>query len=101
MELLQDLSLMISVIGILATLVSVITEVTKSIGFSDKIPTSLQVLVNSLLVTPISLLALLSYYGIVIEWFMIFASFFAAFVVAFVSMYGWEKFFEISERLKR
>ena len=37
-------------------------------------------------------------FKIALDWFMVFASFIAAFIVALVSMDGWEKFYELKER---
>ena len=38
---------------------------------------------------------------VAIEWFMVFASFIAAFIVALVSMDGWERVTELAEKLIR
>ena len=45
-----NLSIVMIVVAVLCTVISVITEFTKEIGFLKKIPTSLQVLVLSLIV---------------------------------------------------
>lgn len=88
------------VIGILAAVVSIITQVTKEIAFLNRIPTSLQVLVLSLILCPAALVAACQYFRIVITWYMVFGSFIAAFVVALVAMGGWEKVREIWNRTK-
>ncbi len=49
------------------------------------------VIILSLILCPVCLLGLAAYYGVAIEWFMVFASFIAAFIVALVSMDGWER----------
>ena len=88
------------VIGILAAVVSIITQVTKEIAFLNRIPTSLQVLVLSLILCPVVLVAACQYFRIVITWYMVFGAFIAAFVVALVAMGGWEKVREIWNRTK-
>lgn len=94
------LSFLLVVAGILSTVVQVITELTKGIGPLKRVSTELQVILTSLVLTPATVLALLQYYGIAVEWFMVFASFIAAFVIAYVSMYGWEKLNGIYQRMK-
>lgn len=98
MEIFKDVSNLVLFIGILALLVSVITEVIKKLEFLKKIPTALVVIVVSLILCPVSVVMLAAYFGIVLEWFMVFASFIAAFIVALVSMDGWERMAELAGR---
>lgn len=100
MEKFTDISFLLVVAGILATVVQVITELTKKIKPFDRISTELQVLVTSLILTPVTMFAMAQYYNVVIEWFMVFASIIAAFVIAYVAMYGWEKLSSIYQRMK-
>lgn len=51
---LQNGAVILTIIGILATFVTIVTEFTKSWGFLDRIPTSLQVLAVSMLVSVLS-----------------------------------------------
>lgn len=88
-------------IGGLCFIISVITEVTKDISFLYRIPTSLQVIVLSLVLTPITLIGYASYKGYTIAWYMVFGAIIVGFVVAFVTMYGWEKLNDIWIRFKR
>ena len=95
-----DFSWIVLFIGVLAFVVSVITEALKKWQWFDKkVPTALVVLILSLILCPASMLGLMSYYGMPIEWYMVFASFIAAFVVALVSMDGWERVTELAEKL--
>lgn len=88
-------------LGALAFVISIITEVTKSIGFLNKIPTSLQVIILSLVLTPLAVIAYSSYAEITLTWYMIVGSVVAGFFVAFICMYGWEKFSEIYNKFKK
>ena len=76
----------------------------KKVGGKPKTRTiskSLTVIILSLILCPVCLLGLAAYYGVAIEWFMVFASFIAAFIVALVSMDGWERVTELAEKLIR
>ena len=97
---LQYVSYLLIAIGVMAFIVSVITQVIKSWPGLDKLPTSAVVIVLSLVLCPLALLALLSYLGQVITWYMVFACMIAAFIVALVAMGGWEKIAEIWQRTK-
>lgn len=101
MEKFTDISFLLLVAGVLATVVQVITEMTKEIGPLKKTSTELQVILTSLVLTPVTMVALAQYYKVPIEWFMVFASFIAAFIIAYVSMYGWEKLSGIYQRMKK
>lgn len=92
------LSLMI--LGGLAFLISVITEVTKNLGFLKRIPTDLQVIVLSILLCQVSYFGYISSFKIQFEWYYCAAAFMASFIVAFVAMYGWEKLTTLYKRFK-
>lgn len=97
----NNVTLIVAAIGVLAFVISIITQVTKEIGFMKKIPTALEVLVLSLILTPVTLFGYASYLNICLEWYMIAASVVAGFVVAFVCMFGWEKLVKLYERFKK
>lgn len=96
----QNFSRLVMLIGVLAFLVSVITEVIKRWEWLDsRLPTAAVVILLSLIICPAVILGLLAYYGLVIEWYMVFASFIAAFIVALVAMDGWDKLTDLADRL--
>lgn len=86
-----SLTTIIMLIGVAAFLVAVFTEVTKEIGFLKRIPTDLQVLVVSLVISIVGYFALATHYQIVFIWYHIVVAVIIGFLVAFVSMFGWEK----------
>ena len=89
-------------IGIMAFIVSCVTEALKHIRWLDKrVPTSVVVLVLSLVFCPVGFAGLAKYYHFALDWFMVFASFIAAFIVALVSMDGWDKVDELKSRFIR
>ena len=100
-NLIDDFAIFITIINFLAFVVSVITQVTKELYFLSRIPTSLQVIVLSVILTPASYIAYAQYTYMQIHWYMIAASVIAGFFVAFVSMFGWDKLSEIYNRIKQ
>ena len=84
-----DVSQIVLFIGVMAFIVSIITEALKKwTWFDKKVPTALTVIILSLILCPVCLLGLAAYYGVAIEWFM-------------VSMDGWERVTELAEKLIR
>lgn len=96
--LLQNLTLIMAVIGVLAFVVSVITQVFKGVGALAKIPTDILVFVLSIVLTVIAYVAYMDYIQQTVNWYMFIVAVIAGFMVAFVSMYGWEKFSELWKR---
>lgn len=94
-----DVSVAVAFVGLMAFLVSVITEGLKRIKWiEERIPTAITVIVLSLVLCPTSLIALFAWMKQPSEWEEVFASFLAAFVVALVAMDGWEKIRELADR---
>lgn len=94
----QYVSYVLIAIGVMAFLVSVITQVIKAWPGLDKLPTSAVVIVLSLVLCPACLAAMFYWQGRPIEWYMVFACILAAFIVALVAMDGWERLKEIWDR---
>lgn len=92
-----NMTAILAVIGALAFIVSVITQVFKGVGVLSKIPTDILVLVLSIGITVTAFVAYMQYIQQTIIWYMILAGF----LVAFVAMYGWEKFAELWSRFKK
>lgn len=88
-------------VAIICTLISVITEFTKEIGFLKKIPTDLQVLALSIMVCVVAFFAYISYAGIVFVWYYLVAVIFAAFIIAIICCKGWDYLIGIWKRFYR
>lgn len=102
MNVFTDVSQIILFIGIMAFCVSCITEALKKWSwFNKRVPTALNVILISLILCPTCLIGLLIYHEVMIEWYMIFASIVAAFIVALISLDGWERINEIWKRSVR
>lgn len=93
--LMQYITYALGGIGILAFLVSVVVQVIKEMPVLKKIQTNVVALGVALILTPTAVIVLCVYYKIVIEWYYVFASFLAAFIVYLVSTGGWERITEI------
>lgn len=92
---------LVAIVGVLAFLVSVITQVFKGVSFLSKIPTDILVFVLSIGLTVVVFIAYMQYIQQAILWYMILAAIIAGFIVAFVAMYGWEKFSELWKRFNK
>lgn len=90
----------LALLGALAFLVSIVVQVIKELPGLTKIPTCIVALVTSLVLCPVALVVLCTYFKIVITWYYVFAAFLAAFVVYLVATGGWEKIKEIWDRTK-
>ena len=98
--LMQYATLALIVIGILAFLVSVITQVIKEMPWISKIQTNAVALVISLILCPLAVVILCIWLGITIVWYYIIGAVIAAFIVYLVATGGWEKVSEMWNRTK-
>ena len=92
---------LLAVVGALAFMVSIITQVFKGVGVLSKVPTDILVFVLSIGLTVIAFVAYMQYIQMAIVWYMVVAAIMAGFIVAFVAMYGWEKFSELWQRFNK
>ena len=92
---------LLAVVGALAFMVSIITQVFKGVGVLSKVPTDILVFVLSIGLTVIAFVAYMQYIQMAIVWYMVIAAIMAGFIVAFVAMYGWEKFSELWQRFNK
>lgn len=98
---LQNGAVILTIIGAMATFVTIVTEFTKSWGFLDRIPTSLQVLAVSMLVSILSVVIYVQMQKAEMVWYYIVGAIVLGWIVAYVSMYGWEKLTEMWGRFKK
>ncbi len=87
-------------VGVLAFLVSMITQVLKELPKVKEIQTSVVALAVSMLLCPLAVIIVCQYFRIVIVWYYVFASFIAAFIVYLVATGGWERVTEMWNRTK-
>lgn len=91
----------ITAVGVIAAIVSIITEMTKEIGFLKKIPTILQVIILSVVLWIVAYLAACGMNYITFTWYYLAAAMVAGFITAYVSSYGWEKLNDAFKRYKK
>lgn len=96
----QLLTYLLIAIGGLAFLVSGITQTIKEMPWFKKIQTNAVALAVALILCPAAVIIVCQYFKIVIEWYYIFASFIAAFIVYLVSTGGWERVSAMWKRTK-
>ena len=101
MELLmQYITYALTSIGVLAFLVSIITQVIKEMPGLKNIQTNAVALVIALILCPLAVVILCIYLRIAIMWYYIVGSVIAAFLVYLVATGGWEKVAEMWNRTK-
>lgn len=97
----NSITSLVAVVGALAFMVSVITQVFKGVGALSKLPTDILVFALSIGLTLVAFVAYMQHIQQAILWYMVVAAIMAGFIVAFVAMYGWEKFSELWERFNK
>jgi len=93
--------MIVGMLGLLAFLTSVVTEVLKHLPLFRYAPTDLVVVLVAQLLTMTSFLWYMAHTGTDIHWYSIVATVTVGFVVTFIAMYGWEKFEDFWFRHKR
>lgn len=98
--LMQYVTYALMAVGVLAFLVSIITQVIKEMPYLKNIQTNAVALAVALILCPVAVVIACQYFKIVITWYYVFASFIAAFIVYLVSTGGWERVAEMWDRTK-
>lgn len=93
------ISVLIFFVSVCAFFTALIVEGLKSISAIDRLPTKLVVYIVAVVLTTPIFVAMMAFLKQPIEWFMVFGSFLASFVVAKVSMNGWDDITELKNRL--
>lgn len=88
------------IIGVIAALTSIITEVTKECGFLAKIPTNAQVSVLAIVLTIVAYFVLNAMGYLPLTWYFILAAVIIGFITALVAMKGWAVVIDIFKRNK-
>lgn len=97
----NNLALVIGFIGVMAFMLNIIVELTKDLPVIKNIPTVAYVLILSPTLCLLSYFGYISHTGMNIVWYMVTAVIIGSFVVAYVAMYGWEKFYELWKRFNK
>lgn len=90
----MELSLVVTIFGILVAVTNAIVQVTKKATW-DKLPTNLLALIVAIVLTLVVGLAYLQITGVIILWYMVAALIVAGWLVAYAAMFGFDKLREI------
>lgn len=89
-----DISVLITVLGVLVALTNIIVEVLKKVTY-DKLPTNVVAVLVAIVLTILAGLALFQIKSIVVTWYLILALVVLGFMVAYAAMFGFDKLKEI------
>ena len=90
----MDMSVIITIIGVLVAITNIIVEVTKKATW-DKIPTNVLALIVAVVLTLAAGIAYFQIKAIPVTWYMIAALIVLGFMVAYAAMFGFDKLREI------
>lgn len=91
---------LILIIGALVAVTNIIVEVVKKLTW-DKIPTNILATIVSIVLTLLAFFAYVSYAGLTIVWYWVAAAVIVGMFVAYAAMFGFDKFQEAAEALKK
>jgi hypothetical protein len=100
-ELLSYIPLIVSILCVMAFIVSVIVQVTKEVWLFQKIPTKTWTLIVSIVICPITYLAYIAYINMQLTWYYLIAIIISGFPVSYIATYGWDSFNDLWKRFKR
>lgn len=85
-----DMSVILSIVGVLVALTNIIAQVLKKATW-EKIPTNILVIVISMVLTLVAFFAYCSIKSIAIAWYMVAGAIVLGFLVAYAAMFGFDK----------
>ena len=95
----NDISMLIPVIGVLVALTNIVVEVIKKITW-DKFPTNLVATIVAEVLTLVAFYAYTSYKSINVVWYSVVSAIVVGIMVAYAAMFGFDKLKEILHSLK-
>ena len=88
-------------LGLAAFITSVIVEITKKVKPFSLIPTQLWCMLVALLVCVVGYLGYSAYAAMPVRWYFVACVIVAAFIVAYIAMYGWDTLKSLYERFNK
>ena len=95
----NDISMLIPIIGALVALTNIVVEVIKKITW-DKFPTNLVATIVAEILTIVTFFAYTSYKSINVVWYSVVSAIVVGIMVAYAAMFGFAKLKEILHSLK-
>lgn len=99
MDSVLNLSVILSIVGVLVVLTNIITQVFKKLTW-EKMPTNILVVIISMTLTLVAFFAYCQINAIVITWYMIVAAVILGFLVAYAAMFGFDKLKEVLNQIE-
>ena len=90
MENFADLSVILSIVGVLVVLTNIVVQVLKKLTW-DKLPTNALVVVIAMVLTLAAFFAYCQIKSIAVVWYMVVAAVVLGFMVAYAAMFGFDK----------
>lgn len=100
MDSVLNLSVILSIVGVLVVLTNIIVQVLKKLTWG-KMPTNILVVIISMALTLLSFFAYCEIEAVTIVWYMIVAAVVLGFLVAYAAMFGFDKLKEVLTQLDR
>lgn len=99
MDSVLNLSVILSIVGVLVVLTNIITQVLKKLTW-EKMPTNILVVIISMALTLVAFFAYCQIKAIAIVWYMIVAAVILGFLVAYAAMFGFDKLKEVLNQIE-
>lgn len=99
MDSVLNLSVILSIVGVLVVLTNIITQVLKKLTW-EKMPTNILVVIISMALTLVAFFAYCQIKAIAIVWYMVVAAVILGFLVAYAAMFGFDKLKEVLNQIE-
>lgn len=100
MDSISNLSVILSIVGVLVVLTNVIVEVLKKFTLG-KLPTNILAVIISMTLTLLAFFAYCQIKGVAVVWYMIVAAVVLGFLVAYAAMFGFDKLKETLAQINK
>lgn len=100
MDSVLNLSVILSIIGVLVVLTNIIVQVVKKVTWG-KLPTNILAVIISMALTLVAFFAYCQIKAIVVVWYMVVAAVVLGFLVAYAAMFGFDKLKEALTELNK
>ncbi len=97
----QNAVVIMGIMGFLAFVINIIVEMTKELPLIKKLPTKAYVLLVSIVVCVLAIVIYATVTSMQFYWYYIILAIFAAFIIGYLAIYGWDTLKEIYDRYKK
>ncbi len=94
----ENTVLILGVMGVLAFIINAVVEMTKDLPVIKKLPTKAYVLIVAIVCCIAAVIIYTAVNHITLLWYHIILAFFAAFIIGYLAMYGWDTLKELWDR---